>query len=125
MRLHRTLYLLTLTIFLFLLTNLAYANFQVGKDAYDRGDYETALREWRPLAKQGDADAQYNLGLMNYLGQGVLQNYVMAHVWFILAAAQGHKNAAEAIDQITRKMTLLELAEVRRRAREWLIQQQK
>ncbi len=34
-----------------------------GFAAYDRGDYATALRLFRPLAEQGDADAQYNLGI--------------------------------------------------------------
>jgi len=32
----------------------AWADFQDGLDAYDRGDYEMALREWKPLAEQGD-----------------------------------------------------------------------
>ena len=40
------------------------ADFQKGLDAYDRGDYATALREWTPLAEQGHAWAQYNLGVM-------------------------------------------------------------
>ena len=40
------------------------ADFETGNDAYDRGDYASALREWRPLAKQGDAYAQFNLGVM-------------------------------------------------------------
>ena len=35
-----------------------------GLEAYEKGDYATALRLWRPLAEQGDADAQSNLGLM-------------------------------------------------------------
>ena len=30
-----------------------WADFQAGQNAYDRGDYETALKEWRPLAEQG------------------------------------------------------------------------
>ena len=42
----------------------AWAGFAEGVAAYHRGDYETALRELRPLAEQGDADAQYNLGIM-------------------------------------------------------------
>ena len=33
------------------------ADFQKGMDAAQRGDYATALREWKPLAEQGDADA--------------------------------------------------------------------
>jgi uncharacterized protein len=44
-----------------------------GTAAYDRGDYATALRLFRPLANQGDAGAQYNLGVMYALGQGVAQ----------------------------------------------------
>ena len=40
------------------------ADFQAGKEAYERGDDAAALREWRPLAEQGHAKAQYGLGLM-------------------------------------------------------------
>jgi TPR repeat protein len=39
--------------------------------AYSRGDYATTLRLLRPLANQGDAGAQYNLGLMYAKGDGV------------------------------------------------------
>ena len=42
----------------------AWADYDDGMAAYDRGDYATALQEWRPLAEQGHADAQYNLGMM-------------------------------------------------------------
>ncbi len=35
-----------------------------GMEALDKGDYATALKEWRPLAEQGDAEAQCNLGYM-------------------------------------------------------------
>ena len=41
----------------------AWAGFDEGLAAYHRGDYATALREMRPLANQGDADAQFNLGV--------------------------------------------------------------
>ncbi len=44
------------------------ADFQKGWTAYNSGDYATALREWRPLAEQGNAVAQSNLGVM--YGQG-------------------------------------------------------
>ncbi len=40
------------------------ADFQAGSDAYKRGDYDSALEEWRLLANQGHATAQYNLGRM-------------------------------------------------------------
>jgi TPR repeat protein len=47
-----------------LISNYALANFQDGLNAYNKQDYATALKEWQPLAKQGNADAQNNLGLM-------------------------------------------------------------
>ena len=40
------------------------ADFQKGLDAAQKGDFATALREWTPLAEQGDADAQFCLGVM-------------------------------------------------------------
>jgi hypothetical protein len=45
-----------------------------GLAAYGRGDYATALQEWLPLAEQGDAVAQYNLGVMYANGWGVPEN---------------------------------------------------
>ena len=38
------------------------ADFQKGLTAYQSGDYATALREWTPLAEQGDARAQFQIG---------------------------------------------------------------
>ncbi|MEK7764448.1 MAG: sel1 repeat family protein, partial [Nitrospirota bacterium] len=52
----------------------AWADFQAGMDANDREDYATAFREWRPLAEQGDALSQYNLGLLYRKGRGVSQD---------------------------------------------------
>ncbi len=46
------------------LTAPAWAGWNEGVAAYNRGDYATALREWRPLAEQGNADAQFFLGVM-------------------------------------------------------------
>ena len=66
-----------------------HANYKAGLEAYERGDYATALREWRPLAEQGDASAQYNLGLLYTNGQGVPQDDVQARRWFEKAAVQG------------------------------------
>ena len=57
--------------------------------AYDRQDYATALRLLRPLAEQGHAAAQYNLGLMYHEGKGVAQDYAQAVAWFRKAAEQG------------------------------------
>ncbi len=75
------------------LTAPAWAGFDEGMAAYNRGDYATAIREWRPLAKQGVADAQYNLGVMYVEGLGVPQNYAKAVGWWRKAAEQGHATA--------------------------------
>ncbi len=73
-----------------MLTGAAAAGpFEEGAAAYHRGDYATALRLWRPLAEQGDALAQYNLGLMYDTGQGVPQDDAEAVKWYRLAAEQG------------------------------------
>ena len=47
------------------------ADYQKGLDAYNKKDYATALRVWTPLAEQGNARAQFNLGVMYHNGQGV------------------------------------------------------
>ena len=48
------------------------------------------LRKLEPLAKQGDATAQYNLGTMYQYGQGVTRNHQTAVKWYTLAAEQGN-----------------------------------
>ena len=79
----------TLVLSIICLAVPAWADFQAGMDANNRGDYATALREWRPLAEQGDALAQYNLGVLYRKGRGVPQDDVQARQWYAKAAAQG------------------------------------
>ncbi len=72
-----------------LLTAAFAADFQTGLDAYNRGDFAAALKEWQPLAEQGEANSQYNLGLLYARGQGVPQDYKQAIAWYQKAAEQG------------------------------------
>ena len=58
-------------------------------------DYKKALRLWRHSANKGNANAQYQLGRMYQLGQGVEQSNSVAKSWYQLAAAQG-SNVAKA-----------------------------
>jgi len=51
------------------------ADLQKGSDAYKIGDFATALREWTPLAEQGDVSAQFGLGVMYEWGKGVPQEF--------------------------------------------------
>ncbi|HHF3866549.1 TPA: tetratricopeptide repeat protein [Haemophilus influenzae] len=67
--------------------------FQQGLTAYEQSDYQTAFKLWLPLAEQGNADAQFNLGLMYYNGRGVKQDDFEAVKWYRKAAEQGDATA--------------------------------
>jgi len=56
------------------------------------------VKWYRLAAEQGYAKAQSGLGFMYSLGQGVPQDYLQAHMWANLAAAQGDKSAGEVRD---------------------------
>ena len=61
--------------------------------AYGRGDYATAVRVFLVHAEQGDASAQFSLGVMYANGEGVLKDEAEAVRWYRLAAEQGHADA--------------------------------
>ena len=71
----------------------AWADFKTGMDAYQRGDYATAFGEWQPLAEQGQAVVQYQLGLLYASGKGVTKDDAKARQWYEKAAVQGHTEA--------------------------------
>ncbi len=111
--------LATLVVSLSLAAPVLAGPFEDGLAAYKRKDYETALRLWRPLAEQGEVVAQAHLSAMYYQGKGVPQDYVLAHKWINLAAAQGHKAARKLRDGLSRDMTPAQISEAQRLAREW------
>jgi hypothetical protein len=69
------------------------ADFKTGLDAYQKGDYVGAAKEWRPLAETGDPEAQFNLGLLYLDGHGVPQSTAEAANWFRRAAEQDYTQA--------------------------------
>src|ERR1700733_13189547 len=71
----------------------AFADFQTGLEAYQKGDYVGAAKEWRPLAENGDPIAQFNLGLLYLDGHGVPQSPAEAANWFRRAAEQDYAQA--------------------------------
>ena len=68
-------------------------DYETGFEAYEVGEYATALAEWQPLAEEGDANSQYGLGLLYGNGFGVEMNDALALRWYGLAAQQGHAGA--------------------------------
>ncbi len=85
--------ILAATFLCLMLATPAWAGLDEGMAAYRRADYATALREFRPLAGQGNGLAQYSIGLMYYNGQGVKQDYAEAVKWYRKAADQGDAGA--------------------------------
>ena len=74
-------------------TGAAADSIEEAEFAYDRGDYTRAARLFRPLAEQGLASAQNNLGGMYTQGRGVSQDYQEALKWYRRAAEQGIASA--------------------------------
>ncbi|MFI3186643.1 MAG: J domain-containing protein [Methylococcaceae bacterium] len=62
-------------------------------DLHEQGQYAEALTLYRFLAEQGDASAQFRLGVMYEKGQYVMQDYTQAVSWYLKAAEQGNSNA--------------------------------
>ena len=71
----------------------SFAAIQPDADAYERGDYSPAFTLIEKLAEEGDAKAQYNLGLMYDKGDGTPQDYKAAIKWYTKSAEQGHAKA--------------------------------
>ena len=91
--------------------------------AYGRGDYAAAMELFLPLANRGNAVAQSILGVMYAKGQGVPQDYVLAHMSLNLAASRAKDGDADKRradrDIVATKMTPAQLAEAHKLAREW------
>ena len=86
----RTLIIIPVLLFSLLLGVPSYsADFNKGVIAAQNGDWATALKEWKPIAEEGNAAAQFNLGLMYQNGYGVPQDYKESVYWYRLAAEQG------------------------------------
>ncbi len=64
------------------------------EEAYARGDYATAFKLWLPLAEQGSARAQTNIGRMYERGEWVAQDHAMANDWYRRAVEQSAQDAA-------------------------------
>ncbi len=78
---HRSIRVVAIAILLSLLATPVWAGLEEADAAHQRGDYETALRELRPFANQGNAEAQYNLVVLYGLGEGVPRDDAESAKW--------------------------------------------
>lgn len=70
-------------------TNMASADYQSARRAFEAGDYAGARHGWEDLAQNGDSAAQIALGLLYENGLGVARDYARAVAYYQLAAEQG------------------------------------
>lgn len=83
-------------------------------------DYKKSVHWDSKAAEQGHASAQYNLGVMYFHGKGVPEDYVRAHMFFKIAGENGEKEGVKQRGLIAELMTLSQIAEAERLAREWM-----
>ncbi|MCX7009237.1 MAG: hypothetical protein NTY53_18665 [Kiritimatiellaeota bacterium] len=70
-------------------------------------------------AEQGNANAQFVLGLRYYNGDGVTKSFVEADKWFLIAKASAHELASAASKEVAKKMKPAQVAEAEARAKQW------
>jgi TPR repeat protein len=85
---------------LFLLTAPVRADIDSGLMAYANGDFDTAARVFSVLAKSGDKEAQYYMGLLYEEGQGVPKRFDEAEKCYTKAAQQGYLDAYFALGEL-------------------------
>ena len=81
------------------------------------------MKWYSKAAEQSDADGQAFLGMMYVIGKGVPKDYVLAHMWFLLAKAQGNETAlqlaAKGLNLIKPRMTPSQIAKAKGLTAEW------
>ena len=95
-------------------------SYKAGSRAYMTGDYATALKHMRPLAKQGHRKAQKTVGWMYANGRGVAQDDVMAFVWFTVAVENGSRTARINLSGVENRLNEAQLKEARTLAKRCL-----
>ena len=82
-------------------------------------DHAEAVKWYRKAAEQGDAKAQFNLGLAYAQGEGVAKDLAFAYKWLYIAGVR-NADARARRQRLAQSMTSEQIAEGRRRSREWL-----
>ncbi|MEP4887613.1 MAG: tetratricopeptide repeat protein [Alphaproteobacteria bacterium] len=93
-------------------------DFQEGLEEFRSDDHADAFAHWYPLAQEGIPEAQYNIGRMLALGEGIERDNLEAYAWFIRAAMNGRAEAFDAMQQLDDFLTEDEINLAKARARE-------
>ena len=95
---------------------------------YDHGkgvveNDKQAIHWYRKAAVQNHAPAQSNLGVLYAKGEGVMQDFIVAHMWFNIASSSGYKKAIEMRALFTKYLTSTQQSESEELAKEWIAEQ--
>ena len=82
-------------------------------------DSKESVKWYRLSAEQGNAEAQYNVGLKYYKGQGVPKDYVLSHMWFSIVHSQGDKGSVKNINILEKRMSPSQIEKAQEMARNW------
>ncbi len=80
---------------------------------------KTAADWYAKSALQNNGQAQASMARLYAIGEGVVQNYIAAHMLWNLAAAKGIKNAAKFRDMLATKMTPEQIEAAQKSAKKW------
>jgi hypothetical protein len=78
----------------------------------------SALEILKADAENGAVVAQYYIGILLVNGQGITQDYVLAHMWYNLSALQGY-NATDQINSIEKRMSPQQIEQAQEMVRDW------
>ncbi|MBW1719856.1 MAG: sel1 repeat family protein [Deltaproteobacteria bacterium] len=81
--------------------------------------WHEAVKWFKKAAEQGYAPAQFELGVRYEYGEGVLQDFVFAHMWYNISASKGYGKARSFLSELTQKMTPVSIAKAQDMARDW------
>ena len=85
--------ILTVLVGLSMVGNSSAADRKKGIAAYLDGNYDMAMQELRPVAEEGDLNAQFLVGEMYFKGLGTDRDFAKAFDWYFKAAQSGHAQA--------------------------------
>src|SRR3546814_18162937 len=83
---------------------MAMADVKAGVDAWEQGKYDAAVKQWRPAAAAGDADAQFNMGQAYKLGRGVPMDLKAATEWLDRKSVVSGKSVSVRVDLVGRRI---------------------
>ncbi len=117
--LYRALLLPVLMLLIGLPIQLAAATYNSASNAYERRDYNLAIKEFTELSQKNDPYAQFMLGKMYATGEGTRKDYITAYKWLQLSENLGISQAGKLKNKVSKKMSQHQVARARQLVQEW------